>query len=1179
MRRFLTRVFWLFAALLFAGRVASWWTEMWWFDEVGYRAVYLKIVGVRLSAFALGAGFCAAVLWWNARLAWRTRRAHAGSANPRERDGREDDGREDDGHELSGDDLPPFPELSGGRAGRSSKGRSVIGAAPDEPADEPSSIASSPADAVLFERYRRWLLTGVVGGLSFLGGAWASLHWALWLNFIHAVAVGRRDPVFGLDVGFFLFRLPALRFGWNFVFVVGCLALLLAFVVYSQGDDVEINSGGTSLSPPALRHLAGLGAALLLWKALGYRLNALDLPLSRHAFIFGADYTDIQVRLPLLTAMSVAATMTAAALWRWSARGEVRRAAWTLPIYGAVSALTLTVVPAVAQRVVVEPDEPRLEAPFIARHIAWTRRAYALDAVRHTTDTARDATPQRQSSAGAPDSPSSARFASFALTHIKQAAAGMALWPPEALLAILNARESETPYEFAGVDVDRYDIGGETRPVFVAARELPPRDGPGTTWVERRLRRTHGSGLVICDANRAGPDGQPLFYTGTPRRADGSGGRELTASPIRKAPRADKTGGQPAPGSSPLRVSPLRVSPLRVRRPEIFFGEFRSAEADGGLWTAGGGGSPALEPRLPAGPPFLPAGATREGARPPVPVNPAGDYVVLNAASNPPLVYSGAGGVPVGAAWRKWLLAWRFGDIRLALSPLVGPRSRVVWHRRVVERCRQIAPFLSFAGADPHPVLTPQGRIVWMLDGFTTSAGYPYAQPLGDGANYVRGAVKATVDAYDGTVRFYVADESDAVLRVHARSFPGLFQPLRSMPAFLRRHARYPAALLRAQAAIWARYHTGDAIAWALPSSYAAPRGLPPGLALSARVASNFTRGENGGMMGTTGAPGANGAAIEAPQNVREAAAEPSFVLLPAPPDGEREALPNAPADGRNTRGEVPAPPRLFASISLLRGTDATQRGTPGDSDSAPIAALLLADSDYGDYGGDDAGRASLAPRGRLWQWRPPIASDSSAAADANYPNPLQAYARITGAPVVKALLGDWKQQGANVVLGAPAAIPLGIWPRGSAGAAAGEWRDGSLLYVQSMMGWPGAGAAGPPYRNKVALLRHSRVALGDSVADALRRLMPPSKPRGAPATDKKLQRERLQGGRVLKRRQSKSRRETEPSPAALLARARAQLAAMRRARARGDWAAYGAAEKKLGELLKSTGTKSRGLR
>jgi uncharacterized membrane protein (UPF0182 family) len=170
--------------------------------------------------------------------------------------------------------------------------------------------------------------------------------------------------------------------------------------------------------------------------------------------------------------------------------------------------------------------------------------------------------------------------------------------------------------------------------------------------------------------------------------------------------------------------------------------------------------------------------------------------------------YEGRGGIPVDSLIRKAAFAARFGALNVLLSNDLTPESRVMIYRDVAARVQEAAPFLKF-DRDPYVVITADGRLMWMIDGYTTSERYPYATPV-RGFNYIRNSVKATVDAFHGTVTYYIADPEDPLIRTYAKAFPGLLKPMAEMPRDLQVHIRYPEDLFTVQARMYATYHMHD---------------------------------------------------------------------------------------------------------------------------------------------------------------------------------------------------------------------------------------------------------------------------------------------------------------------------------------------------------------------------------
>lgn len=195
------------------------------------------------------------------------------------------------------------------------------------------------------------------------------------------------------------------------------------------------------------------------------------------------------------------------------------------------------------------------------------------------------------------------------------------------------------------------------------------------------------------------------------------------------------------------------------------------------------------------------------------------DYVVVKtkvpefsyptASGNINTTYAGKGGVPIDSLLRKALFAAKFKTEKILLSSDITAESRIIYNRNINERVRAVAPFLRFDG-DPYMVVDEAGRLKWMIDAYTFSNRLPYSKPLQGGINYMRNSVKAVVDAYDGTLNFYISDPDDVLAKVYARIFPGLFKPLSAMPDDLRRHIRYPHQFLQLQAAMFTAYHMTD---------------------------------------------------------------------------------------------------------------------------------------------------------------------------------------------------------------------------------------------------------------------------------------------------------------------------------------------------------------------------------
>jgi uncharacterized protein len=195
------------------------------------------------------------------------------------------------------------------------------------------------------------------------------------------------------------------------------------------------------------------------------------------------------------------------------------------------------------------------------------------------------------------------------------------------------------------------------------------------------------------------------------------------------------------------------------------------------------------------------------------------DYVIVKtkvpefsyptATGNINTTYSGKGGVALDSLVKKVLYAAHFKTEKILLSSDITNESRIIYNRNINKRVKELAPFLRF-DADPYMVVDDTGKLKWIIDAYTHSNRLPYSKPLKGGINYMRNSVKAVVDAYDGSVDFYISDPEDVILKVYAKVFPVLFKPISSMPDGLRSHVRYSHQFLQVQAAMFSTYHMAD---------------------------------------------------------------------------------------------------------------------------------------------------------------------------------------------------------------------------------------------------------------------------------------------------------------------------------------------------------------------------------
>lgn len=567
-------------------------------------------------------------------------------------------------------------------------------------------------------------------------GLLAADQWAVWLAALHAQPFALADPLFGREVGFYVFGLPLLRavHGWlgAVVTAVG-LATLASYLVRARFElGLRPRRALAALDRAARLHLALFGAGLFALLAAHHQLSLAELALARTDQAFGIGfpgYVAANAQVPALWAMTVAA-LVGGGLLVWAARAG--RPRWLVlgPGVWLVAALLGWAYPGLVQTLVVKPNEAVLERPYLAQVAPLTRAAYGLEGLV-----------EQDLEAVEPLGPEVAREQAPTLTNAR-------LWDPEPIRNSLNQLQAFRPYYSFSLfpDLDRYAVGGQTRAVFVAARELDVQQLPSRTWVTSRLQFTHGYGVVAAAASAVGADGRPVLVEGD----------------------------LPPQGE------------LALTEPRIYFGE-RTTE-------------PALVRTSEAEIDYQ-----------------QGDNVVATR-------YQGEGGVPLGGLGSRLAHALRLADLNLLLSPAIGPETRLLHTRQIAERVQRLAPFLVL-DADPYPVVDG-GRVVWMLDGYTATDRFPFAprapsrllaaDPRSPAVsrqlepNYLRAAVKATVDAYDGAVRLYLMDPADPIAATYARVYPGLFRPAEALPPGLRTHLRYPQQLFSVQADALARFHVAD---------------------------------------------------------------------------------------------------------------------------------------------------------------------------------------------------------------------------------------------------------------------------------------------------------------------------------------------------------------------------------
>jgi uncharacterized membrane protein (UPF0182 family) len=532
------------------------------------------------------------------------------------------------------------------------------------------------------------------------------------------------DPIFGRQLNFYLFTLPAWQIiaGWLLTLAIISCVMAVLFLLASGG--ARALGGRLSGSVPLpWRGLSVTVGFLLLVLAFHVYIGRFELLFEHHTIFDGVSYTDAHVTITGLLFVCAALIIGAAIAISTAVLNARGRWLATAIAPAAICYIFVALAGWYVTTFLVKPNQLDREKPYIADNIQMTRQAYGLDRFAQHEFPA-ETTP------GAADPANN------------QATLGnIRLWDWRALQDTLRQlQEIRTYYDFPDIDIDRYQIGGSQREVMLAARELNVDKLPESSrnWINDKLIYTHGYGITMNPVNGFTPEGLPTLL--------------LSNMPVQST----------VPG-------------LTVSRPEIYFGEMTDTDV------------------------YV---KTRQQ-----------EFNYPEGQSNNLTSYNGNGGIVVGGFLRRILLAFDRGDLaKLPFSDDVNAESRLLMRRNVRDRVATVAPYLTF-DQDPYIVVGDDGRLSWVIDGFTSSDTYPYSAHnnlAGEQVNYVRNSVKAVVDAYDGTTTFYVFDSEDPIIAAWRKIFPGMFRDSSEMPAWLRKHVRYPELLLSLQAEIYGLYHMTD---------------------------------------------------------------------------------------------------------------------------------------------------------------------------------------------------------------------------------------------------------------------------------------------------------------------------------------------------------------------------------
>lgn len=611
------------------------------------------------------------------------------------------------------------------------------------------------------------ILVGAVAGL--LGQA----SWREFMLFLNGQDFGVKDPQFQRDLGFYAFQLPV----WNIVVSAFSMLLMVCFLLalFSHyilgGIRIGNRAAGVrgSISRPARLQLAVTAGLWMILQVVGYWLDRYQLLYNQHSLFTGGSYTDINAYLPAKIILMVIGVFVAVAIFAAVVIKDLRIPALAVVLMLLSSLIIGQAWPLMMERFSVTPNRQAKEAEYISRNIESTRYAYGLT----------DENVTYEENWGAGDvSDSKVAADTSTISNLR-------LLDPDIIApTFTQMQQLKNFYGFPEtLAMDRYTIDGQVRDFVVAARELDPNELQDNqqNWLNRHTVYTHGNGFVAAQANTVDEVA----------RDAGS-----------------------ARGGFPI----FTVSDLQTQQGKENEGEGETQDAEKSL------GIKVDQPRIYFGPVIASAQDGRDYAI----VGKTGNDSVEYDTDSTTYTYDGKGGVNIGNFFDRTAYALKYQEMNLLLSDRVGSESKILYDRDPRERVEKVAPWLTTDSATYPAVI--DGRIKWIVDGYTTLDSLPYSQRtsltettqdtqnpngtnqrlINEQVGYIRNSVKATVDAYDGTVDLYEFDTEDPVLKAWEGVFPNVVKPEAEISDELRNHFRYPEDMFKVQRNLLAKYHVSD---------------------------------------------------------------------------------------------------------------------------------------------------------------------------------------------------------------------------------------------------------------------------------------------------------------------------------------------------------------------------------
>ena len=570
--------------------------------------------------------------------------------------------------------------------------------------------------------------------------------WFEILKFTNSTGFDIADPIFNLDISFYVFKYSLLTQINSIIIGLVLAFVVLTFVYYLFlmsvrrpkmfeskpydyadqsatpnfagvfGSRIGVNQDNLKeILALASRQIMILSGVFFLMVASNFFLKQYSLLYSHTGVLYGAGFTDINVSLweyRILIALSLVSIVTVVL----GIKQKKYKLALSVPVLMILVTILGTGLSTVVQNFIVSPDEINKESQYLQNNITFTQKAYDLNNIVIK------------------DFPVKNNLTKQNVLENQATIDNIRINDYEPAKQFYNQTQSiRLYYLFNDVDVDRYVINGKYTQVFLSAREIDETK-VGEQWLTKYIKYTHGYGITLSRVDKVTASGQPdMLIDSIP--------------PVSSVPE------------------------ISITRPEIYYGELTN------------------------------------------------NYVITNTdeqefdypsgESNVYSTYEGEAGIKLGL-FNRIMFTIKERSLKILVSSNIDANSKILINRNIKQRAQKIAPFIHY-DEDPY-IVTVDGKLYWIIDGYTTSSYYPYSQPFSEqsNVNYIRNSVKVVIDAFDGKTNYYIVNDQDPVVNTLAKIYPDLFKNIADMPEALKAHIRYPNMLFSIQAEVYKRYHMSD---------------------------------------------------------------------------------------------------------------------------------------------------------------------------------------------------------------------------------------------------------------------------------------------------------------------------------------------------------------------------------